>query len=388
VVTGATSDQLAEACRASAAEHYANRALEASTHEKYESTFRLWRAWCLKTNRPIYLYPEDLNKSQKVFVLFLADQRIYRRNLGVTLAGKASAIASIFKYAGQRDPTKSFIADQFIKGVKKEDGGKGASRPKMPVSRRHLLEGHDRCDHETREGSAMWVCLMLGFLFMLRSNNYALPQQGKPYNPHRLLRRCDITYYTGDKPGDAVKPTEANAHLIVRVAISVRSTKTDQAGQGYTREQWRTTDPKLCVVRALVHHQLLTQDLPEDWPITSFDPQPSLGPARFVIDRASVSNLLKHVSHYLGEDISDFSSHSLRIGGATAMHQKFPDSYVKWFGNWGSPTYLIYCRAAVSQGQLFAQHMVDQDLHVAIEHLDFQALGLALPLYGGRAAAF
>ena len=139
-------------------------------------------------------------------------------------------------------------------------------------------------------------------------------------------------------------------------------------------------------MRALVHHQLLTQDLPEDWPITSFDPQPSLGPARFVICRTSVSNLLKHVSHFLGEDITNFSSHSLRIGGRHRHARSLRGFVCEMVRELGVATYLIY-PSRRSQGHLFAQHMVEQDLYIYGEPSGHGVREPAQPRVGVRMAS-
>lgn len=257
----------------------------------------------------------------------------------------------------------------------------------MPASRRHLVGARGRCNTNSREGSAMWVCLLLGYLFMLRSNNYAAPDKSKTYNPLRLLRRCDITYYTGGLPKDIVTLTYANAHLIQRVVIHVRSTKTDQAGMGYSRQHWRTTNEDLCVVKALVHHQLLTQDLPMEWPIAAYDAKPGLGAAKCVISRTAISDLLKTVSMHLGEDMTNYSSHSLRIGGATAMYEVSGEKWVKWFGNWKSDTYLEYIRASSSHGRLFAQRMIEQDLYIYGEPSGHGVREPAQPRVGVRMAS-
>ena len=80
-------------------------------------------------------------------------------------------------------------------------------------------------------------------------------------------------------------------------------------------------------------------------------------------------------------------SHSLRIGGATALHSKgTQDSAIMWFGNWSSPTYLIYCRASKDLANQFAETMAQADVVVHREDLDDQALRRARPLYGGSKA--
>jgi hypothetical protein len=68
------------------------------------------------------------------------------------------------------------------------------------------------------------------------------------------------------------------------------------------------------------------------------------------ISRSHVADELKKAGRELGEDADDFASHSLRIGGATALHAMgVPDSVIMYRGNWAGPTYLRYCRPTDSE---------------------------------------
>ena len=61
---------------------------------------------------------------------------------------------------------------------------------------------------------------------------------------------------------------------------------------------------------------------------------------------------------------------------------------IMWFGNWSSPTYLIYCRASKDLANQFAETMAQADVVVHREDLDDQALRRARPLYGGSKACY
>ena len=344
----------------------------------------MWTTWCDQNLLPPLLFPGDPRKSQDCILDFLADSRHFRGNKESTLRGKLSALAAHFKYGAYDDPTKSFLITQFLKGIKKADAGIPVAR-KLPVSRRHLLMAKERLDLHSGWGSALWAALHIGYFFMLRSNNYAAPGGQKAFDPARILLRRDITYFIGST---ATALTPETAPLINKVTLFIKSTKTDQRGTGYARTLLRTQDPDLCVVRALIHHCTITADAPDDWPVTAYYASSSRGNiTRAVTTRDHVAELLKASAQALGESLDGYGSHSLRIGGATALHSEgVKDSEIMWFGNWSSPTYLIYCRASTKLANDFARTMALADVTVHQDDLDHQAVRRARPLYGGSKA--
>lgn len=77
-----------------------------------------------------------------------------------------------------------------------------------------------------------------------------------------------------------------------------------------------------------------TSNLPDSAPVCAYedrsevDDDDELWPC---VTRKDVSSILKEVVRELGENELDFASHSLRVGGATAMRSAgFSDSFIKW----------------------------------------------------------
>jgi hypothetical protein len=344
----------------------------------------MWTAWCDQNQLPTFLFPDNLRKSQDCVLNFLADTRHFRGNKESTLRGKTAALANHFKYMGHDDPPKSFITAQFLKGIKKSDSGTPVAR-KLPVSRRHFLMAKQRLDLHSGWGSALWAALHLGYFFMLRSNNYAAPGGDKAFDPARILLRRDVIFFIGST---ATALTHETAPQISKATIFIKSTKTDQRGTGYARTLLRSQDPDLCVVQALINHLTITEGAPEDWPVTAYYAASSPGNnTRAVTTRNHVAELLKATALALGESLDGYGSHSLRIDGATALHSEgVKDSEIMWFGNWSSPTYLIYCRASTKLTNNFARAMALADVTVHLDDLDHQALRRARPLYGGSKA--
>lgn len=323
---------------------------------------------------PWYLWPGDEQRSSMAVLDFLCHERLERGNLSATLSVKRYALAALFKYHGVSDFTCFVWIDQFIKGASKLDRLERGPSRKMPATRRHLLEARRRLDLGSRLGRAMWACLCLQYFFMLRANNAVAPDGARLYDPRRILLRSDVVFLSEDKV--AVELTASTASSIAYVEITVRSSKSDQGGRSYSRRLGRTGDPHgLCPVTALIDHLLGSPELPAAWPVAAWDAAAG-GRARAaaVVQRSHIAQLLKVCGLALGENAADFGSHSLRIGGATALYAMGKETeYIRWFGNWASPTFLIYCRVSEGASDDTAALMARANVVVSSARLDHQA---------------
>lgn len=159
---------------------------------------------------------------------------------------------------------------------------------------------------------------------------------------------------------------------------------------GYKRTIRRVSQGDICVVRAVIDHLLQSSDLLQDWPVVAWDASPPIEPgaaAARVVRQPHVAALLKRCGAALGEDPALFGSHSLRIGGATALYSKgVRESYIQWWGNWRLPVFLIYCHIAASASHNFADLLAAADVVIHSDTLDLHALrheGATGPRRGG-----
>ena len=117
--------------------------------------------------------------------------------------------------------------------------------------------------------------------------------------------------------------------------------KTDQNRIGCTRTVFATGDD-LCPVEA---HKALHEVRGDSW-----RPKlPVMGDAEgWVLDREAVAATLKASAMDLGMDGAEFATHSLRIGGATAMAatRLHSDDEIRRFGRWKSDCWRRYVYAA------------------------------------------
>ena len=221
----------------------------------------------------------------------------------------------------------------------------GPKLRKQPATLRHLEAARGLLDLSGRRGRATWATLLLGFFFLLRVSNIAGRTQSSYDEDYVLLRR-DVTFF--DRVGKPMDLTEASLPLVDGMEIRVKRSKTDQEGVGYRRHLFLSNRVEMCVVRAVAHHLLESSDLPAAWPVGAYDGRHGVlrgERARTVVSRGDISDLLKTAGVQVGDAPSNLGTHSLRIGGATALHALgVPDAWIMFMGFWKSKAYLLYCR--------------------------------------------
>ena len=164
--------------------------------------------------------------------------------------------------------------------------------------------------------------ILFGFFFMTRASEYLAGP-----DPDKTLRGLDVDLRS-----------EGN-HTPQRVDIQFRKTKTDQAAFGCVRTHYRIKAGEgpvaLCIVRALAR---VRARLPRRFGLGS---EAALPLFRFVggrqVRREDVQEVLERAALATGLPPSRFRSHSLRIGGASAMLCSTGQfELVKRFGRWTS----------------------------------------------------
>lgn len=150
--------------------------------------------------------------------------------------------------------------------------------------------------------------------------------------------------------GEEAKSVD-KAHTVV---IKIRTSKTDQVGQGAIRRHGRSGSTKLCPVLAAWNlvQSARHNGIPVTSPISTYkneaDKVCNISPSK--------------VSIFLRRGMSatsKFAPHSLRIGGATAMLQAgCTDIEIKTFGRWQSDAFLAYLRANYTMNLALANAMI------------------------------
>ena len=100
----------------------------------------------------------------------------------------------------------------------------------------------------------------------------------------------------------------------------------------------------ISIVDAYKHVELLHPSWKESDPMCLVKSKP--------LSTKALRKIVKQVALLSGEDPNEYGAHSLRIGGATALHAAgCPELVLKSIGRWSSDIFEIYARAEA--GQLF-----------------------------------
>lgn len=220
---------------------------------------------------------------------------------------------------GSEDPTKYFIVQKMLEGLSKLNPKKDRRLPITPSVLRTLLHRLPFVCKSLYESKLFSAAFSLAF--------------------HGFLRVGEITATSADLTSrvlslDDVKISSDKSHL----RITIRSSKTDQRGQGVTLQIAATHDA-ICPVQALLEYlHVRPVDIKRPGPLfCHINGQP--------LTRYQFSAVLKKALAALGGDYSRYQSHSFRIGAATAaaaMGVSVDD--IKRAGRWSSDAFKTYIR--------------------------------------------
>ena len=146
------------------------------------------------------------------------------------------------------------------------------------------------------------------------------------------------------------------------VVIFIKGSKTDQYNFGCCRNHYSTNND-LCPVRALAELERLA---PHRWTAEGNLPLFRNGEGE-PIGRAEITTLLNEAAEAAGIHPSHIGSHSLRIGGATAMYHAVPDlERLKRFGRWKSSAFHVYLWEAHEPQKGLAEAMSAQEFQLTL----------------------
>ena len=195
---------------------------------------------------------------------------------------------------------------------------------------------------------------IIAFYFLLRPGEYTYspPSERKQTIP---FRHCDVYLWEGNKLLDPTLPLHVLYNRCTGARLQIANQKSGRKAQRISHSaipahtKAALSCPIWALIRQLKHIQLYTQDTSLQLG-TYFDTR---GKAR-IIRPQTITNALQLAVKALNLHLLNIlphlvSSHSLRAGGATAMHiNGILDSTIQKMGRWSSDTFLIYI-----QDQLF-----------------------------------
>ena len=184
--------------------------------------------------------------------------------------------------------------------------------------------------------AVLWMTLCLAFFFCLRASEYC--STGK-VDLKRILRGVDVRL-------------EAE-----KVVVQFRLQKSDQRAFGMNRAQY-SSGQRLCVVAAV---QAVQRLLPERF---GQGREAQLALCRWAdgtcVTRDDVQAALQRAAEAKGLPASRFKTHSLRIGGASAIYNATGEiETVKRYGRWSSGAFHQYLWDADEQHRGLAAQMAE-----------------------------
>jgi hypothetical protein len=191
----------------------------------------------------------------------------------------------------------------------------------------------------------------IAFYFLLHVGEYTSHHHGERCHT-KQFRACDIIFYDSQ---DNIIPNTAPLHLLNTATTAVMRITNQKNGTRGSRISHTTSGTKACPIRALARrvHYIMNHSECNAEDIISTYHSPRTRSTR-PLQARDMNTLIKSAVSLLGLDKKGFppasvSSHSLRVGGAMAMHLNHVDrDKIRKQGRWSSDTFLMYIHEQIS----------------------------------------
>ncbi|POM72517.1 Hypothetical protein PHPALM_10756 [Phytophthora palmivora] len=306
-------------------------ALADSSQKHYQRYWNQWSNWCDWMTYSPWLSQNTLgaNATQLgVFAVFLWRFGMNKAGTGntyTTICAKLCAVRWYHRNNLGYDPGVDASHAILLRGIR---------RFTSPVTKQHPLSVQllrailTSLDLQHARNRLLWGGLLLGYFFLLRRSEYLyIGHQHHAY----VLKLGGISFYHAD--GNPCKPRHAE-----RVGIPLLGVKNNQFGREEVRYHDKSGDANICPViaaRWIVKGARAFGTTPEL-------PALSTGSGAGISAR-ELANTIKSAARKSGVDPDRFSTHSVRIGGATALLNAGADRLaIKVMGRWLSSAFEEY----------------------------------------------
>jgi len=215
-------------------------------------------------------------------------------------------------------------------------------------------------DVAVADATVVWAGCTTAFFFMLRGGEW-LAHDGRGYDAAKVIVGAGVVGYRAGAKVDTL--SQAN-----EVAVEVRASKVDQHNVGTWRNHYMS-GLEVCPVAALAD---LQRQFPQRFTRGSEALKPLFRRASGAPVLASqVKVLLRHAAEREGIPVDRMGTHSLRIGGATALlHGKVPIELIKRMGRWVSESFQRYLWEANEDAKDLARIMASDTSTLAVTRQD------------------
>ena len=334
------------------------------TGDKAESTQKAylaaWGKWCDWSRRQGWLSPYLDHKGDPIQnenkVLGYLGYLGWLGTSSATMKQAVFAIKDAHKRAGHGDTTTKMhrlwiVLNSLEKHSVKRPRRLGVTVQMLKWLGKQLMAGAEAIGELKVDCRMIQAALLTAWFFMLRAREFA---DSSGVDQEMVVRGQDVSLTTQGQ-SDETNPEE--------VTLQFRKTKADQEAFGTCKTMKRTEIENVCVVTAL--HRL-REVAPRRF---GKGPESHLPLFRWasgsVIKRLEVQNLLQKSAKALGLPAERFQSHSLRIGGASALYQATGEiEVVKRTGRWTSSAVQRYLHDSGDVLAGLAKKMAAVDQHV------------------------
>ena len=296
-----------------------------STSRQYAGIYQKWKAWASRQGWVTEFLDRavTIEANEDKLLGFLG----YLGWLGASVATLKQAVFAIkdgHKRGGQGDPTEKMFRLWMLLGALEKRAPKKPRRLGVTPNMLIWIWGQMGPDmaataEEAFDAIMVLAALNTAWFFMLRAKEYC-ESNGVDYA--MVLRGADLKLSENNDPDDCV-------------TLQFRKTKTDQEAFGTCKTMFRSGVKGLCVVSAL---RAFREIAPQRFGEGSEALKPLFRWANGqMLRRTQVQHLLQRAAAGVGLPPERFMSHSLRIGGASALFQATGEiELVKRTGRWSS----------------------------------------------------
>jgi hypothetical protein len=169
-----------------------------------------------------------------------------------------------------------------------------------------------------------------------------------------------------------IKPIQTHEFDIkdmISVHITVRSAKNDEDGEGFKyhhRRQVIGGKVSMCLATDMFNYSCKAKPLNAD-PFFSFQVNEN---QRKWLNYEKYNEFIKSIAIACGLNSKNFSTHSLRIGGATLLAAAgHPNHYIQRMGRWKSDAYMKYIHFAISSMNKSQLSLLDSSIYTMYDLL-------------------
>lgn len=304
-----------------------------STERAYAGSWAKWQAWARRQGwESEYLNrkadPVENENKVMAFIGYLG----WLGGSAATLKQAVFAIKDAHKKAGAGDPTEKMhrlwiLTNAMERRAIKKPRRLGVTPAMLEWLGQHLVDPleNERGGGAYADAVMVQAALVTAWFFMLRAKEYS---DSNGVDDEMVLRGCDLRF---SKDGRKEDGEEAN-----EVTMQFRKTKNDQLAFGESKTLKATGREHVCPVQALLRmKQIWQRRFKEGHPESQ---RPLFRWASgVVLKRVEIQHFLQQSARGVGLPPERFMSHSLRIGGATALYQSTGEiELVKRMGRWNS----------------------------------------------------